>query len=616
MKSCPVCDRQYPDDAAVCEHDGLTLRKSLLKEEPLLGQMIKGKYRVLKKLGSGGMGSVYLAEQMSIGRKIALKVLQGEFAKDDEFIKRFHQEARLAANLNHRHLVTIHDFDQTEDGAVFIAMEYVEGQNLRELIRQRSITLNHAVRIARQMAEGLSAAHQAGVIHRDIKPENIMITKATDEVKVMDFGIARLRDVETIARLTQPGVIMGTPAYMAPEQIEGSEVNEKTDIYAFGVVMYEMLSGDTPFKAPTPSALLIKHVTEQPIPLRKLREDMPLILERLVMQALEKMPERRPKQMAEVVEELQKVEESLKSESLRGDLPQTVAVSLKQSGSKGKRLVIGGAIAGLLLLGGIATYWSLSGSQPLKKISMLDVRADKNEVEVGENIAFKASARSADGRVIEVINGLQWSSSDPSVAEIDSAGNLAAKRSGAVKILARVDEIFAPAITVTVKEAASTPPQAEAQILSLAVQTNTTRLQVKQRMVLKVKAKYADGAEREVNEGVEWQSSDSEVVRIDPGGDAEAQKEGKAMITAQLGSVKAQPVLISVQAIRRPEPKPAPVKTLSNAQNDTSDRSNPPPQPPVLPQAEKAQGMPLAPSGNSKSVVSDYIKSEQERRRR
>jgi serine/threonine protein kinase len=615
MKTCPVCDKQYPDDAEVCEHDGITLRKSSLKEDPLLGQTVRGKYRVVKKLGSGGMGSVYLAEQMSIGRKIALKVLQGEFANDDEFIKRFHQEARLAANLNHRHLVTIHDFDQTDDGAVFIAMEYVEGQNLRDLIRQRSMTLNQAVRIAKQIAEGLSAAHQAGVIHRDIKPENIMIVKATDEVKVMDFGIARLRDVETIARLTQPGVIMGTPAYMAPEQIEGGEVNEKTDIYAFGIVMYEMLSGDTPFKAPTPSALLIKHVTEQPIPLRKLREDVPLILERLVMQALEKMPERRPKQMAEVVDELQKVEESLKGESLKSDLPQTVAVSLKQPGSKGKRLVIGGAVAGLLLLGGIAAYWSLLGSQPLKKISVLDVWVDKNEVEVGENILFKANARSADGRVIEVINGLQWSSSDPSVAEIDSAGNLATKRSGTVKILARVDEILAPAITVTVKESASTRPQAEGEIVSLAVQTNTTRLQVKQRMLLKVKARYSDGTERDVNEGVEWQSSDSEVVRIDPSGDAEAQKEGKATISAQLGSMKAQPVLISVQAIGRSEPKPAPVKTLSNAQNDTSDRSNPPP-PPVLPQPEKAQGTPFAPSGNSKSVVSDYIKSEQERRRK
>src|SRR5438445_2706646 len=182
MKYCPVCDRKYPNDAAVCEHDGVALKRTELREDPLIGKTINGKYRMLRKLGAGGMGAVYLAEQMSIGRKVALKVLQGEFARDDQFINRFHQEARLAANLNHRHVVTIHDFDQTDDGSLFIAMEYVEGKNLRDLLQEGQLALGRVVRLARQIAEGLRAAHQAGVIHRDIKPENIMIVQGAEEV--------------------------------------------------------------------------------------------------------------------------------------------------------------------------------------------------------------------------------------------------------------------------------------------------------------------------------------------------------------------------------------------------------------------------------------------------
>ena len=169
MKSCPICERKYPDDVSVCEHDGGTLRTTAVAEDPLLGKTIRGKYRILKKLGAGGMGAVYLAEHLSISRKVALKVLQREFAMNDEFIKRFHQEARLAASLNHRHVITIHDFDQTDDGNLFIAMEYVEGHNLKSIIQEGPLKLARALRFAVQIAEGLSAAHRAGVIHRDIK---------------------------------------------------------------------------------------------------------------------------------------------------------------------------------------------------------------------------------------------------------------------------------------------------------------------------------------------------------------------------------------------------------------------------------------------------------------
>ncbi len=300
MNFCPICEKTYGDGTAVCPADGATLRKAGPPPDPLLGQTIKGRYRVLRKLGQGGMGSVYLAEQVSVARKVALKVLHGDFAADEDFVKRFRLEARLAASLNHRNVITIHEFDQADDGSLFIAMEYLEGQNLSDLIRQEGILpVGRAVRLGLQIAQGLEAAHRAGVIHRDIKPHNVMVVGG-DEVKLMDFGIARLQDAAG-GGLTRTGVVMGTPAYMAPEQIEGGAVTERTDIYSFGIVLYEMLTGSVPFVAATPRAILTKHLQERPAPLRTVNPKIPVAVERVVMQTLEKDPAARPGSMGEVI---------------------------------------------------------------------------------------------------------------------------------------------------------------------------------------------------------------------------------------------------------------------------------------------------------------------------
>ena len=308
MKYCPICERSYGDEAEVCEVDGAALRVSGLRQDTLVGKIIKGRYRVLKKLGEGGMGTVYLAEQVAISRKVALKLLNPDYARDQEFVRRFRQEAKLAASLNHRNVITVFDFDQADDGSLYIVMEYADGKSLGEVIREGPMDVARALRLGLQIAEGLGAAHRTGVIHRDIKPENIMVVGEGEEVKLMDFGIARLRDTGTATRMTRSGTIMGTPAYMAPEQIEGGEVSESTDIYAFGIVLYEMLSGEVPFKAPTPSAVLIKHLQEVAVPLRKVRKEVPPSVERVVIKALEKSPERRQKNMEEIVEWLKKAE--------------------------------------------------------------------------------------------------------------------------------------------------------------------------------------------------------------------------------------------------------------------------------------------------------------------
>jgi serine/threonine protein kinase len=313
MKYCPVCETDYPDDVKVCPQDGATVRRPGERADPFVGRVIKGRYRVERQLGRGGMGTVYLAEQLSVGRKVALKVLRGDFARDEGFEARFQQEAKLVAGLNERRnprVTLVHDFDQTEDGALFIVMEWLEGRVLSEVIqRDRALDLPRAVRLATQIAEGLEAAHRANVIHRDVKPQNIMVLDAGDDIKLMDFGIARLRDAGT--SMTRAGTMMGTPDYMAPEQIEGQDITEKTDMYSFGIVLYEMLTGMVPFRASTQAAVLTKQLQEPPVPPSRLRPEIPHDLEAIVLKALEKDPAKRERDMAAIVRALRETSRHL-----------------------------------------------------------------------------------------------------------------------------------------------------------------------------------------------------------------------------------------------------------------------------------------------------------------
>lgn len=360
MNYCPLCERTYGEHLAVCPEDGATLRKSALPEDSLLGHTIKGRYRVLRKLGAGGMGAVYLAEQVSIDRKVALKVLRPDFASDSQFVHRFRREARLAAALNHRNVVTIYEFDQAEDGSLFIAMEYLQGRTLGELIQQDSVLpVGRAVRLGLQIAQGLEAAHRAGVIHRDIKPQNIMVGPG-DEVKLMDFGIARLADAAAPG-LTTAGVVIGTPGYMAPEQIEGKEITKQTDIYAFGVLLYEMLTGSVPFTASSPRAVLTKHLCEIPVPVGTVNPKVPPSVERVVMQALEKAPQARQRDMAEAMAGLQGTSRQATEDMREAALglqeggPQSgadpFAIPAPPAGARWKR--IGGGLGAAVLLGGL-----------------------------------------------------------------------------------------------------------------------------------------------------------------------------------------------------------------------------------------------------------------------
>lgn len=573
MKYCPICERSYRDEVEVCEADGATLRVAGSKQDPFIGQTIKGRYRVMRKLGEGGMGTVYLAEQVSIGRRVALKVLHGQYARDEEFVKRFRHEARLAAALNHRNVITVYDFDQADEGSLFIAMEYVDGKSLSEVVRQEGpLDVGRAVRLGTQIAEGLGAAHRAGVIHRDIKPENIMVVGEEENIKLMDFGIARLRDAGTMTRLTRAGVIMGTPAYMSPEQIEGGEISEKTDIYAFGIVLYEMLSGGVPFKASTPGAVLVKHLQEAPIGLRKLRREIPSLVERVVMTALEKKAQKRQRSMDEVVQGLKKAGGTLAGE----EIPKTLVESLPLGGKITDKLL--GArrplvVAGVLLLPVIVGLWFILwvggwiGTKPEKpvtvKVVSLAIQAEKRDLKAKERIILRLKGKYPDGSEGEITQGVEWRSSNTSVATVSPKGQVEALAGGNVDITARYVEMQTSPLTLFVKGGEVEPPVGPsplaAQVVSLTVDADRRELRVKDRVALRVRGRYSDGSEGLITKGVDWQTSDRAVVTINSKGQAEGRREGNADVTARYGDIASSPLTLVVRATKIPEPTPPPI---------------------------------------------------------
>lgn len=274
--------------------------------EPDLSNRQIGNYHVGRRLGRGGMADVYLAEQTSLRRQVALKVLHRKLAGDTSFVRRFHNEAQAAAALVHANIVQIHEVGCT-DGIHYIAQEFVDGQNLKQLVaRKGPLDARQAISVMRQVAAALQKAAQRGIIHRDIKPENIMVTSA-GEVKVADFGLARLANDGSTVDLTQVGMTMGTPLYMSPEQVEGRVLDPRSDLYSFGVTCYEMLAGRPPFEADNPITVAIHHLKTEPPRLETLRKDLPGALCRVVHQLLAKKPEDRYASAVDVLRDLRTV---------------------------------------------------------------------------------------------------------------------------------------------------------------------------------------------------------------------------------------------------------------------------------------------------------------------
>jgi eukaryotic-like serine/threonine-protein kinase len=273
-----------------------------------------GSYRIVKLLGEGGMGRVYVAEHIRLGRRVAMKMLRQEFAANPVAVSRFFAEARAVNRISHEHLVEITDFFEKPGGENYFIMELLKGEDLGKLLlRGGALPVSRAVDIAHQTASVLAAVHAAGIVHRDLKPDNIFLVERAsrpDFVKLLDFGVAKLSDAHGGIKLktTSAGAVIGTPEYMSPEQAGGLPVDHRTDIYALGVIMYEFLSGRLPFQGKSFGEMVIKHMTVAPKPLGSyddLKQPIPGALEDLVNALLEKNPDTRPQTMAEVEEVLQ-----------------------------------------------------------------------------------------------------------------------------------------------------------------------------------------------------------------------------------------------------------------------------------------------------------------------
>jgi len=262
-------------------------------EDPRVGLLVQGRYRIIRKLGEGGMGSVFEGKHELIGRRVAIKTLHAHFAQNPELVERFHREANAATLVGNEHIIEVTDFGVFDDGSPYIVMEYLEGVELGALLeREGSLPIARLVHIITQICDALSAAHARGLVHRDMKPENVFLIRRgqdPDFVKVLDFGISKMRTQgdDFKGGLTRTGMALGTPYYMPPEQAQGvRDIDQRADVYAVGVIMYRALGGRLPFDAETYPALIIKIMTETPPPLRQLRADVPEALDRHVLKAM------------------------------------------------------------------------------------------------------------------------------------------------------------------------------------------------------------------------------------------------------------------------------------------------------------------------------------------
>ncbi len=353
MLQCPRCGRQFPDDVHVCPDDFTALRAdetiSDVPVDPLIGRVFDGKYRLDEPLGGGGMGTVYRATHLLIERAVAVKVLSQRFVGDETAQQRFRREARASGRMQHPNAVTVNDFGATEDGWLYIVMELLEGQTLRDLLaREAPLDPARAVSFMLQACAAVGAAHDAGLIHRDLKPANIFIEQRPNlaaVVKVLDFGVAKFAVEEhddDFQTLTQVGAIIGTPRYMSPEQCSGvAPLTPASDVYSLGIILYEMLTGAVPFTADTFLAVALKQVSEPPRPPSEIVASTPVAIEKVVLHALAKNPADRPADANELRRELHATAADLGLELFDSTLAPSLA-DLRNAGTESPsgRLVI------------------------------------------------------------------------------------------------------------------------------------------------------------------------------------------------------------------------------------------------------------------------------------
>ena len=343
---CPHCNKENPDDSHFCSHCGSkahspdkppahpTKTVEVPSEELTVGSTFAGRYKIVKELGRGGMGVVYKTQDTKLKREVALKSLAPQLMGDETKV-RFVREAQAAAALNHPNICTVYEIDESK-GKSFIAMEYIEGQTLKEKTTMRPLNLNEALDIAIQIADGLRHAHDKGIVHRDVKSSNIMIKK-NGQAKVMDFGLAKLVGSTMV---TREGTTLGTIAYMSPEQAQGKEVDQRSDIWSLGVVLYELISGQLPFLGEHDQAVIYSILNDEPLPVTSLRSGVPLEFERIIHKCLEKDSDFRYQNTIDLQADLKRMKRDLEKEKVTSVDTTILAKPRKRKRSKVSKRII------------------------------------------------------------------------------------------------------------------------------------------------------------------------------------------------------------------------------------------------------------------------------------
>jgi serine/threonine-protein kinase len=378
MKICPVCSTEYPDDVKFCPNDGQTLR-SAGPASDLVGQVVADRYHVVKKLGEGGMGQVYLAEHVKMGRRSAIKVMNPSMVHDPDAVARFNREASNASRITHPNVCAIYDFGETPDGLIYLAMEFIEGEPLTDLLeREGALPVPRAAAIFLQTADALQAAHDLGIVHRDLKPDNIMLSRRKgggDTVKVVDFGIAKaVGGNEAGQKVTKTGLVVGTPEFMSPEQLSGDTLDGRSDLYSLALVFFRMLSGKLPFEATSVQETMIKRLTDEPTKLAEARPDLsfPAGLQPVLDAALARTPTERYQTVAKFAADVAAVT----GRPTAGTVPATQEktqlldptgggatqrMSAKKAAPEKKRSFIPAAIGVVVILAGGGAWVALNG---------------------------------------------------------------------------------------------------------------------------------------------------------------------------------------------------------------------------------------------------------------
>jgi serine/threonine protein kinase len=370
---CPKCHTENTADSGFCKKCATPLPASeeipVAQTETLQapikeltsGSTFANRYQIIEELGKGGMGRVYKVFDQEVQAKMALKLIKPEVSADKNTIDRFRNELKIARDISHKNICRMYDLGR-EAGNYFITMEYVSGEDLKSFIRRsRQLVVGTAVFIAKQVSEGLAEAHRLGVVHRDLKPGNIMIDKEGN-AKIMDFGIARSISVKGI---TGTGVMIGTPEYMSPEQVEGKEVDQRSDIYSLGIILYEMLTGQVPFEGDTPFTVGVKQKSEIPKDPKSLNAQIPQDLSRLILKCLEKDKERRYQNADELRANLEKIEQGIPTAERPVPKRKTVTSKPITVTLSRKKLLIPTVVIALVAIAAIIWFAFLKKEVPL-----------------------------------------------------------------------------------------------------------------------------------------------------------------------------------------------------------------------------------------------------------